>query len=767
MSHIAGDFIVNKVVSLLPGGCLLKVQDYLGNKFNIKYNWPKDQALAPVEGETYYAEGNVGPYRDNHGNIHQQIAALILKRIVTSGSLIIPWLKRLPGIGDAMASRLLAVFGVSLPEVLADASRMEEVAKVLDPLKPNLALSIAAQVYAAAAKLHVEQDLLKAELEFLHYLEELGVTDPRVARRMWRLLYGTDAKERLTGHPYLAASLVGWNTADHIGRKLLRAQGAVHGQLGNHPARQLGALASCWRELWADGSTAATPEQLEPLLERRGVDPRATITLALQRRAVGRSGGLLRAPGASWIEDDLTQRIEEMERSPIFVQAVHVPVDEALHRGVYDAETSTGLPLHSEQHDAVVQILTRPFAALQGPGGAGKTTTIKVLARCWEHLGGHVVLAAPTGKAALLLQEGASAPNVRREAYTVAFLITGLNRLKAALEGKETRRIPKPRPWHMRANTLLVIDEASMLDTPTLRELLSLMPYGARLLLVGDHGQLPSVGPGKVFHDVVADETRVSALKIPRRAVTGSPIPAAADAVREGRVPELPVWSGQDEGIFLAEPQMTLESVYETVRRWSKDVLVAAARKQAVDHFNQLAANACRPVGARIVRLSARAYLAVGDPVVCTQNWYKHGLRNGTFGRVIDIDEKDRVKILWDGFREPLQLPDEVRIDVELAYCVTCHKAQGAGARHVIVLMEKTLLVTREWLYTAITRARQHVVMVGPIEHLVDGVARRESRVTGFRLPLAPDYSNGFPTPIYGSIYDLEREKEYEGLRLF
>lgn len=738
MSAIVGEFIVERVISELARGCIFSARDASGKLKQVKYQWPKDHPIAPVPGEAYEIEGTLSCWRDKFGKDHDQILARAVERVRTSGSLMKPWLQKLPGVGPVRADVLLTRFGADLPSVLANPALLEEVARTIDPVRPTLGLATAQKIYAAMAEKDAQEAMAFEEMRFMQHLEAIGVVNVRVARRMWQLLGGMEWKQTLEANPYLAAHFIGWSAADELGRKLLRAGGAVRGGISKHPQRLLGAVWSAWREVRANGDTAATAETMERLLSARGVDPSAAILLATEKRAIGRTDALLRAPGAMWLEDHLACLIDEVEHA---APLVTVPEGEELVHELRLAENATKLTLDGEQPEAVLELMRRPVSVLQGGAGYGKTTVMRVVVAMWERFGGNVLLGALAGKAALELSRGVSTKAHGRMAFTVARLVNELQRAKQTrkrsgqqqLDGMQIERLRKS-DIYVDGKTLLILDEASMLDTPSLHEILTLLPTGARLLLVGDHGQLPPVGIGKVFHDMVYDGSRVSSLTKPRRTGKGSVIPVVANAVRNGDLPDLPAWSGQIEGVSIVQDGIPLTSIYEQLLSTSSDVLVVAALKKTVDDFNEAAAKARRPAGCRLANLGL-VQVAEGDPVVCTANRYKDGLVNGLLGRVLEVNENGtEVMIHWDGNEVPTPLPKEAREDIDLAYAVTCHKAQGSAARHVIVAVERSRIVTREWLYTAITRAKHNVVLVGAVADISAAVDRRENRVTGFRL---------------------------------
>ena len=710
---------VVRVLSKLERGVIFSGRQAGGDLIRVKLSGID---LCPEVGETYHVEGLTQTFTDKFKGSVKQINAGKIKRVQAMGALLIPFLEHLPNVGPVRAKRLLEAFGDELTQALTDPDRLGEVAKALDPAKPVLASKIAAQVFAAMTHKAEEENSARAELEFLSLLEKAGVTRTGAARRLWRLVGGAGSQERLLKNPYLAASILDWKSADHLGKKLLR-QKDPKVDFADHPERLLGAVDSVWRELLGDGDSASEEEPFLALLSHRGVDPDLALGLARKKWAVAESEALIRAPGAAYLENSLASRLHELEGA---VSPVILPDDRRLLELVGQAEADTGLELFQEQRDAVVTLIKRPVALLQGGAGVGKTTVMRVLAAVWERLGGNVVLGALAGKAALGLARGASSPRKPRLGHTVARLIS---MQAASCEGKP----PCSDRVVFDERTLIVLDEASMLDTPGLHELLSYQPKGARLLLAGDHGQLPPVGWGCVFHDLVNDGSRLTNLTTVRRQLSGSPIPLAAAAIREGKVPHIDDWKGAGAGIFLASRNRDHVAMYRELLALSPDTMVIAARRYTVDDFNYNAAHRIRDVTLPVVRLGPRATVAVGDPIVCTRNRYRDGLFNGLLGKVTDIDRDLNISVLWDGESEPRLLANDAAQDCELAYGITCHRAQGSAARTVLVVLEDTPLVTREWLYTAITRARERVVIIGSKSDLEKSVERRTKRTTGFR----------------------------------
>lgn len=729
--------VAQRILAQSTTGCIFVGQRESGDttRVNIRHT---NNAAAITVGATYAVDGDEGVYEDRWGRSHSQIVARSVERQHVTGQLLRPWLERLPHLGPVRAQRLLEAFGSELLTVLSDPDALERVALAIEPDRQALAQRIAFSVMAATASQGEEESSLVAEARFLAVLESHGVEDGRAAKRLWRLVGSKEGEARLLANPYMAAAILSWNQADHLGQRLLQLAGDDTDPR-RHEERLLGALDSSWRTVLENGDTAISRTDLRRELQRRDVNAEAVFTVADRKGLLVHSAeDHLRAPGAAWIENDLADRLHKLASSRSRVQDM---APAALDVHIRAVEQTARFQLTEEQRDAVRTLLARPVAVLQGGAGVGKTAVTTVLAGVWEALGGNCVLTALSGKAALQLSRGASAPGRPRIAFTAARL---LSLLKKREESAAAGEVPPADMPKITSDTLLVVDEASMMDTPTLRDLVEKLVLGCQLLCVGDHGQLPSVGIGRVFHDLVEDGRCVSTLNTILRQQKDSQIPRAAADVRVGRVPTLDLFTGQQTGIFLVEAsdrraslaawQNTYRTLCDATER--SKVLAVAALTSSVNWLNLEASTERRrrESAPTALRLGPYAAVTVGDPVICRQNRYASGLFNGMMGIVTALESESKIRVAWEGEAEERDVESEDFGDIGLAYAITCHKSQGSAADAVVILVESTRLITREWVYTAITRARRLVVLVGTGEVLRAAVARRTERRTGFRL---------------------------------
>lgn len=689
----------------------------------------------PAVGETYEVAGREEDRRE-YGRVVRQIAASAARRTRTSGALILPWLQALPGVGPTRAKRLWEAFGNDLVDVLGDADRIDDIGKALEPSRIHLGRRLAERVHEAAVAKVDEDDHAIAEVRFRLRLEGLGVTDRQAVDRLWRLIGSVDAEEEFLSAPYMAAALLPWERVDHVGRRVLADRGL--GEVDRAPERLVGMCDATVRELLAWGDCAWPLDTILDRLKRKTGDRDLAwhaATLGHQAGAwIEGVEGLLRAPGAAWLEDDLAARfglmIDGRQSSKVFLPN---DLDHALER----AEAATGMALHEDQRGALRFLVERDLAVLQGGAGTGKTATMRVLVRLWEDAGGRVELCALAGKAALQLSRSTG-----RLARTVARLVAALEQ-RGRLED-EGQGVDLPPDWpRLDAGTLLIIDEASMLDVGSWHRLVSLMPPGCRLLAVGDDGQLPPVGIGAIFHQLVGDARITARLSKIHRQGDGSSIPRCAAAIRIGALPEIEPFSGKQSGVSIVECRSS-DAVLDAVERVAADLgghhgdsslMICAALRATVDQINDRSASR-RMSSTPTVLAAPGVRVSAGDPVVCTRNRYDLGLMNGSLGHVIQVSSEDGSALLhWDGDEGSVQMSADALRDIALAYAITAHRAQGSAATRVIVPIEANRIVTRQWLYTAVTRATEQVVLIGSREHFSAALGRKTIRLSGFRLP--------------------------------
>jgi exodeoxyribonuclease V alpha subunit len=707
--------IVSSLLSSSQNGAICSARTATDGLIRVACRFPVDL----VPGDVCEVAGTEAHYVDSHGRRWRQIEASSVERVAANGSLVEPYLARLPGLGPTRAQRLWRAYGENAIAAVMAPDRIEEVAAVIEPSRPTMGATIVARLCSALSANSARLESAKAKQSFLAELEAAGICDRKAADRLWELCGTLEWRTQVLRRPYLAAAHIPWRQADHLGMALLRQRGET--SPADAPERLLGAVDSAFQEIFRRGDTAAAPNELAGLLKKRGVDAERALALHVAAGWSRIDRNLIRPKGMAWIEDSVAASLQARRGS---VCAGQAEVTDAIKK-------ASGLALTTEQAAAVERAVAERVWIITGGAGTGKTAAMAALCDAWETMGGEVEPTCISGKGALVLSRAAS-----RIARTCAGFLEGLGR-RARLED-EGKPIPDDLPY-MGPTTMLIVDEASMLDTFTLHRLLTVLHPEAKLILVGDPGQLPPVSPGCVFHDLCRDGTLVSNLTTVMRQAADSAIPYIAAEIRAGRCPDLPNFECVRPGAFLVDcegtqAQAVAAELHDRLLAddGPGDCLHLAARNITVAAINAERV-ARRPTGTVERRLGPLANVAVGDPVLCTRNRYGDNLRNGQLGRVLEIREAD-VVVAWDGHRQPAILSVEVAADVALAWGMTVHRAQGSSARRVIVRLEETPLVTREWLYTAATRAAETVVFVGPKSAMVEGASRRTKRLTGFPM---------------------------------
>ena len=389
-------------------------------------------------------------------------------------------------------------------------------------------------------------------------------------------------------------------------------------------------------------------------------------------------------------------------------------------------ESEQGITYAGLQRRAIHAAMSGGVLILTGGPGTGKTTVVLALLRIFEHLGCNVALAAPTGRAAKRMSEAA-----RCEARTIHRMLE-MERTEDAAAPRFNRNSQNPLD-----EDVIIIDEASMLDLPLMQGLLRAMRNGTRLILIGDADQLPSVGMGNVLCDLIRSETfHTVALTEIFRQSESSLIVTNAHRINRG---EMPVLDVADSDFFFVE--RVEEQVAATVaslvdqrlpRAYGEEIrekiqVITPSRKgrAGTEVLNGLLQARLNPPAEGKKEVTSRdRVFRTGDRVMQIRNnyeieWEKNGVIgsgvfNGDIGIIEDIEKEQEA--LYIRFDDRLATYEFSMMDeLEHAYAITVHKSQGSEYPVVIVPLCSCapVLQTRNLLYTAVTRAKEKVVLVG------------------------------------------------------
>ncbi len=402
----------------------------------------------------------------------------------------------------------------------------------------------------------------------------------------------------------------------------------------------------------------------------------------------------------------------------------------ALDEAAFDdalATLQTDVTYTASQKEALKQLMQHRLIVLNGGPGTGKTTLVQGLVKLYQVLHhipqaqveDQIKLMAPTGKAAKRLSEATHHP---------ATTIHRFLGFKHELEYTYDEHHPAP-------GALFIVDEASMIDLSLAAALMRALPEDAQLILVGDDGQLPSVGPGQVLRDFLEAQVPTVTLTTIHRQAMHSPIIPLAQGLREGRVP--PLKTVQPNLFFIP---LTTDEVHDRVLKilqyWLDQgydldqdiqVLVPMYKGQVgIDAFNATIQHFRQPNPTKqLTTLEGPFYL--GDKVLQLQNRPEEGVMNGDQGIIVGLDEaKHTLTVSFQGTFVEYEKDDLDQL--RLAYAISVHKAQGSGFKVVIMPLFKPywVMLKRKLIYTAITRATDHLIVLGELSLLGQSITYDE-----------------------------------------
>jgi exodeoxyribonuclease V alpha subunit len=619
-----------------------------------------------------------------------------------------------PGIGPAYARRIVEAFGEQTLDVLdRHPERLREVAGLGDK---------------RAAQIERAWEAHRVVGAIMIFLQSHGAS-PSLAARIYKR-FGSKSIPIVSASPYrLALDVwgIGFKTADRIAQSLGIAKQA--------PERAQAGILQLLTDRSQQGHVfverALLVELGAAMLELDSALVEAAIDALAEARRV-----CLEPTGEGVAVSSAELHAAEVEVAEHLAELLHAPAASrelgSLVEPVVGAfEARVGVTLAPAQREAIATVARSKVVVVTGGPGVGKTTIVRAVLDLFDRARIDVRLAAPTGRAAKRMTEATS-----REAVTLHRLLEFDPKARVFTRNDEN-------PLEVGA---LVVDESSMIDLPLFQALVAALPRSARLVLVGDVDQLPSVGPGAVLRDVIASSAVPTARLVAIfRQAEGSLIVESAHRIHDGLAP---VSAEGPNGEFYVVERRGDEPAADTVvemvstriaKRFGldpvRDVQVLTPMHRGASGtlaLNERLQAVLNPSGPS-VRVGQRLY-RLGDKVMQLRNDYEREVYNGDVGVVCRIDAEARtLEVRFDERDVPYSEAD--LDELSLAYATSIHKSQGSEYAAVVIPLQMNhfVMLSRNLLYTAVTRGRKLVVLVADPRAISLSLAetRKEARSTG------------------------------------
>ena len=683
----------------------------------------------PGEGESIIAEGSYvthavygSQFKCEHIERMLPCEAGAIMRYLGSGAI--------KGIGPVTARKIVTKFGIETFDVIEN--------------RPEELLAIKGMTQARAEAISAELRTKIAICELMMFFSEYAI-DISVAVSVYKR-YGNNSREFITENPYrlvLEPYYVDFRQIDRMAQSfgfaadsLERIQAGIAFELAfNQNEGHVCLPSDRLVEVTAQFLTIGTDEVRD-----------AMALMETERTVISES--------VAGVKMCYLREIHEAEESAarrlVFMASRRYEAPRGAERALDELESEFSIAFSEKQREAVLAAVTESVLVLTGGPGTGKTTAVRGMLGLLDRMNSKTLLAAPTGRAAKRLSELCG-----REAKTI-------HRLLEVVYAENGLKFARNEENPLDADTV-ILDEVSMIDLPLLSSLLSALKHSCRLILVGDPDQLPSVGPGTCLADIIRSGlVRSVHLDEIFRQAQESDIIMNAHAVNRGEMPRLT----QNKKDFFFLNRRTSDEVIATVadlctRRLPKNMgippeeiqVLSPSRQygEGVIHLNEVLRDLINPAdGKKAERPFGSVTFREGDRVMQIRNNYDlewkrradsfdavegQGVFNGDIGVIRRIDlHAQTVTVEFDD--KACDYAFDMLGDLEHAYAITVHKAQGSKFRAVVFVasLVRSRLLNRNLFYTAMTRAKELLIIVGNPESIGTMVEnkRRLKRYSGF-----------------------------------
>jgi exodeoxyribonuclease V alpha subunit len=623
------------------------------------------------------------------------------------------------GIGATFAERIIKRFGIDTLKIVD--SHIERLLEV-----DGIGLKRIEMINTSWKK-------QKSIRDVMIFLQSYGIS-PAYAQKIYKF-YGDRSVEIVKEDPFALARDVhgiGFKIADQIAQKM--------GISSSSTTRIRAGIEYVLWELSNEGHTCYPEKDLAVaatnVLQLPIEEIEQNITKAIEETVVVAKGNLIWNKPFYYAEMGIAKEIKRLKSAESLLRKIDG------EKGVAWVEKILGLEFAVEQKLAITLALQEKFLVITGGPGTGKSTITNGILKISEKLTDHILLAAPTGRAAKRMTE-----ITQRKAVTIHSL------LESDFQGGGFK---KNRDNLLKCD-LLVIDEASMIDTLLFYHLLKAIPSCARVIIIGDIDQLPSVGAGNVLKDVILSE-RVSVTKLSQiyRQAARSAIVTNAHLINKGQFPHL---DGRADFKFIEHqaPEKILSEIislvsYKIPKHFSfdsfNDIQLLSPMKRGLlgtENLNVVLQGALNPSKTPLSRMGRVFHLY--DKVMQIRNDYDKRIFNGDVGRIIAIDFSEQ-KLTVEFEERGVEYSFLQMDDLVLAYAVSIHKYQGCECSCVIIPMHTMhyKMLHRNLLYTGITRGKKLVVLVGTKQAIETAVFNDEvkNRYTGLKESLMESIPSEF-----------------------